>query len=468
MTVAATYDDTEELGRVRLTLSGYSSYADFAKIERSIDGVNWTTVRGGSAVPLLSGAATLDDYEFRPNLLNTYRVSTWDTATPSLIAQGTGASAVNASVTPGLPAGLQKGDLMVLHAAIRNSGTGTVNVPAGWTVVTNTGNMLLAVRSWVSGDTAPTVTFNNGAANEDTTAYIFGIRNVDPTPYQIATPLLNGSFQNVDTPAITYPANSFFIRYAWKQDDYTTFDFSPLGNAGGVSTVTGNDSSIFAGGIARPTAGTWPLQNIPVTGGAAAISRAGAASFVQRAVLDQDTTTITPTVTRYRIKNPQRPSLNRYIEPLPLDTPISRTSRTGAFAVQGRNLPVIVSDVMNSRSFTLKIDSSGYAQTWALDQVFVTGEPLYLEVPITSGQLPCLYFVITGELEIEEDANGTGSYTISIPLTECAAPAASVAGATFLYSDVSSTYATYADVLAGVATYADLLNKVSTAEVVVP
>lgn len=44
-------------------------------VERSRNGLYWTTVRGGTAVPLVSGVAALDDYEFVPNAVNYYRAS---------------------------------------------------------------------------------------------------------------------------------------------------------------------------------------------------------------------------------------------------------------------------------------------------------------------------------------------------------------------------------------------------------
>lgn len=46
----------------------------FAAVERSVDGVRWTTVRGGESVPVDNNlAAAIDDYEFVPDVANTYR-----------------------------------------------------------------------------------------------------------------------------------------------------------------------------------------------------------------------------------------------------------------------------------------------------------------------------------------------------------------------------------------------------------
>ena len=59
-------------------------------VERSVDQIRWTVVRGGSALDGTVGAAVLvDDYEFTPNVLNYYRVrrfavSSTDSITPAM------------------------------------------------------------------------------------------------------------------------------------------------------------------------------------------------------------------------------------------------------------------------------------------------------------------------------------------------------------------------------------------------
>lgn len=467
MTISATYDDTEELGRVRVTFSGYATHADYALVERSTNGITWTTVRGGAQSPLLAGAGHLDDYEFKPGVLNTYRVSAVNTE-PMSVTSGNNATGNNTSLTPALPAGLQKGDLVMAQSTIRNSGTGVPNLPAGWTTIQLAGNVLICARPWVSGMTAPTFTYTGGVANADTIATNWFVRNANLTPFNVPTALLNGSTQNVSTPLVSFQAGNFVIRWGWKQDDFSGWSMPGYATVAGAQFSTaGDDAGQFAIGKLMSTTGSEGALDFAVTGGAAAISRGGAFSLSQLPFTDQETTTVTPGVSRYRIKNPQRPALNRYVEPLPLSGGITRPSRTGVFEVLSRTLPVVVSDVQGSRRFTLQIDVFGYAQKDAMDQVLATGEPMYLETPAGASQLPTLYFV-AGDVDVEEDTNGSGSYTFTIPVIECAAPAASVAGDTYTYADVLADFATYADVLAGVASYAALLDKVSTSEVVVP
>lgn len=79
-TASATYDDT--LARVQILASGMSGQADVARVERSTDAVNWTTVRGASAVTLSGGAilVPVDDYEFTDAAATIYRVTGYDSA----------------------------------------------------------------------------------------------------------------------------------------------------------------------------------------------------------------------------------------------------------------------------------------------------------------------------------------------------------------------------------------------------
>lgn len=69
---ALLYADDLELTRL------LASSATYAKVERSTNGVTWTTVRGGGAVPVTNGMFTLDDYEFPAGVPVTYRVTAFN------------------------------------------------------------------------------------------------------------------------------------------------------------------------------------------------------------------------------------------------------------------------------------------------------------------------------------------------------------------------------------------------------
>lgn len=466
MTLGITYDDTDNLGRVRLAFSGYSTNADYATVERSLDQITWTLVRGGDRTALTAGVGHLDDYEYQAGALNYYRVTAIDNAAVAATA-GTAAFAVNASVTPTLPAGLTAGDVMLLHATIRNSGTGTVNVPAGWTAVTNTGNMLLARRTWQSGDVAPTVTFAGGAANEDTIAVIVKLTNTDPVPYAAPATQLNGSAQDVLSPGGAVPAGGIAIRYAWKQDDATGIGATGYTSLVTLSTVTGNDASQCLLTKLITVTGAEPSATILWSGGATAISRAGFISFRQLPFTDQESGSITPVMATWRLKNPSRPALNTKIEVVALKG-VSRTTRTGTFDVLGRNLPVAVTDVAGSRKFTLQLDVTGYALRDDMDNRLAVGEPMFLQAPSALGPVPNLYFVCTGDISWDEDAELSQSFTFTLSCIEVAKPGATVYGDTYIWNDVVTSYATWTAVLAAVSTWSNLIDKISTSTVIVP
>ena len=71
MTLSLAYND--DLGRVQITASGLPDIGA-VRVERSVNGLLWTTVRGASALTVEDGSASVDDYEFVADQENHYRV----------------------------------------------------------------------------------------------------------------------------------------------------------------------------------------------------------------------------------------------------------------------------------------------------------------------------------------------------------------------------------------------------------
>jgi hypothetical protein len=206
-------------------------------------------------------------------------VYTESVTTISYVGANVPAVGNNASVAPPLPTGLEPGDLMVITAAIRNSGTGTVNTPAGWTVLATTGNLTALGRLYVNGDAAPTVAFTGGVANATTIAQCVAwrgaCRNISEVVHASAVQL-NASAQNVAYPALTVTEDGCAVMVlGWKQDDWTS-----TAAAGGFAllmdspTVTGDDAGLTGQRVTQTTATNIAAGSITVTGGASAISRA--------------------------------------------------------------------------------------------------------------------------------------------------------------------------------------------------
>lgn len=466
MALTLSYDTV--LSRVRVSVTGLNAATDYVLVERSTNQVTWTTVRGSSVAALVSGAATVDDYEFSPNVLNYYRVSAVDTAPITFVAAGAAATGNNASVVPALPAGIAADrDLLVILASIRNSGTGTVNVPAGWTAMASFGNMALLGKRYVTGDTAPTVTFTGGVLNADTIAQMAAFRNAELAPATSATQL-NASAQNIAYPALTVPDDGRVVVVAgWKQATWTSVaTLAGMAEIGEATAVAGDDSSQVWDYLIQSTAANIAASSFVVTGGVAAISRAVVAALRPADYITRETASITPNMTEVWLKSIARPFLNRAVTVYDWSD-IERPSRSGIFPIVGRSLPVAVTDLQGSRQWTLQVLPATAQEARNLDLLISTGEVQFVHVP-TTRRVPGGY-VALGDTSEGKAASYTSEYRIvSLPFTEAAAPSADVVPAVGTWQTVINTYPTWADVMAAQPTWADLLQLVgSAADVVV-
>lgn len=458
MTLTATYAD--DLSRVRLAFTSAPATADYALIERSTDQITWTTVRGGGTVVITAGAGSLDDYEFEPGVVNYYRASYVDLAPISFVASSAAVMDNNASVTPTLPAGIAAGDLLLILASIRNSGTGTVNTPAGWTALVTSGNMVLLGRRYVAGDTAPTITFAGGVANADTLAQMAAFRNTELLP-DASTSQLNASAQNVAYPALTAPGdNHLLIVAGWKQDDWATAVLGGSTQIGAPFSTAGDDAGQVWNYLIETAAGNVTANVFTVTGGAAAISRALVAFFAPAAYVTRDTANLTPNMTSIWLKNPRRPNLNTPITVTEFG-PISRPARAGVFDVVSRTMPVAVTDLRGSRRMPLTVTTVDLGAAEDLDARLAQGDPVLIHVPGgVDCPVPTMYAVV-GDVTIDRHSKRTKRRFFALPLTEVAAPAGTIYSQTATYADILAAYATYADLLAAEPTYSDVLDYVA-------
>lgn len=230
---------------------------------------SWTTAAGDLPIPIMVGGEEM-------------LVTAITAATPTFGAVGTAAHGNNASVTPGVPAGLAVGDPLFLLSAIRNSGTGTPNTPAGWELLVNASNVCLYGKPAEAADliAMPTVSFTGGVANATTSAQAGFFRGVAfVSPYTNAW--LNGAAQNMAyvPPNTPYGAPVLVIMFSWKQDDWTSV--ATLSGGTEISeffSTTGDDQGlvwdyfVFNGFNASIQPGSFT-----VTGGTSQISRGGVA-----------------------------------------------------------------------------------------------------------------------------------------------------------------------------------------------
>jgi hypothetical protein len=246
----------------------------------------WTTDAGEMPIPILvSGQVN--------------SVTAVANVSPSFGAAGTVAHGNNASVTPTMPAGVQAGDLLLVWAAIRNSGTGTVNTPSGYTVLLESGNVKLLGKVHTGTESAPQITFTGGVANADTSAQMCAFRGVGITVHD-SEAQLNASAQNIATPALDVSRDNCAIVYlGWKQDDWTSVASPGTAEIGEPDTTTGDDQGIVWSYTLQTTATAVAAGTFTVTGGASAISRGAVialATDVQTLTVTRGTNNVTKAV----------------------------------------------------------------------------------------------------------------------------------------------------------------------------
>lgn len=216
-------------------------------------------------------------------------------------AVGTVAHGNNASVSPSLPASLAQGNLMVMVAAIRNSGLGHPDTPAGWTrlaVFNAADNVRVMVKIAGASESAPTVTFTGGVAGADTTAQIIRLAGKWHSASNIlvgSAARLNTSAQDIIVPGLPKPLcdNAIVIGVGWKQDDWTSVTpRSGFVEIAEEDTTTGDDQGLVWDYVIQTTAAAIAATPFPVTGGSSAISRS--AIFALRC--DYQSATVTRSV----------------------------------------------------------------------------------------------------------------------------------------------------------------------------
>lgn len=235
---------------------------------------------------------TADDFPLDVNVGGEQiRVTAMAAVGPTFVAAGTAAHADNASVTPGLPAGAQTGDLLVVYAAIR-SASGVVGTPSGYSALFAAGHVAAFYKLHTGTESAPVVSFTGGVAGDTTSAQVAALRGVTPTILFGPTAQANASAQNIAYPAMTYSGGPLVVLwFGWKQDDWTSVTNFET-EIGEPSSTLGSDQGLvwnfsYQSLTTGLSGGSWV-----VTGGASAISE----SYVVALNAGVQTATVTRSV----------------------------------------------------------------------------------------------------------------------------------------------------------------------------
>jgi hypothetical protein len=207
--------------------------------------------------------------------------ATYAVQTPTAAALASSANSTTSdSVTVALP-DHQPGDVLLIYAAVRNNGVGTIVTPTGWkALVTNDNTVLLGCVSL--GDTPdPVITASGGGTNETLLARAFVAPGLDRDLSRVvhaSATATNTAAANVTVPALTISEdNCLVLVCGWKGDDWTSV--AALSGQGFTElfespSTAGSDAGIVVDYKIETAATSVTATSLTVTGGTNAVGRA--------------------------------------------------------------------------------------------------------------------------------------------------------------------------------------------------
>jgi hypothetical protein len=204
--------------------------------------------------------------------------------TPAFVAAGTADHDDAATLTPGLPAGLAAGDLLLIFAASRTSGTSSPDLPAGFTRIDpfpENRNVAVFAKYATASEATPTVTFTGAVAGDTTSAQCAAFRGVSMVVKGSGAQFNSTPAQNIGYPAVGLQDDNCVVVYlGWKQDDWTSVAaISGATEIGEPDTTTGDDQGLVWDYVIQTDLANIAAGSFAVTGGSTAISRGAVIAF---------------------------------------------------------------------------------------------------------------------------------------------------------------------------------------------
>lgn len=454
-----TYDDTRSA--ITATASSLAATINNVLFERSTDQIHWSQVRGGAAVTAASNAASVTDYEFTPGVVNYYRASAVDTAAPTFVSQSTAVNANNASVSPTVPAGYAEGDLLLIWAAVRNSGAGSIVVPSGWTAVVQVDNWALLGRRATASESTPTVAISGGVSGADVIAQMSCWRNVDINPAATAYQK-NPSAANVTYPGLYAVQTSWaaLLFLAWRQSAWTgAATLAGCTEIGDTSSALGSGAAMAWDYQFTPTPTASASGVFTITGGTSAVSYGVAVALQPAPYITRTQAAITPFMTQVWLKIPEAPYLNRSVTLVDWSDN-QRASRVGTYAIHAQRDSVAYQDVGSPRTVTAHLWADGVDDLASIELVLTVGNVLLLHTP-HNVVLQSMYAAV-GNYNYERPAHRSARALLRIPFTEVVPPDISIVGYLVTWSTLLTNYQTWQDEITANATWQAVLNLVGT------
>lgn len=470
MTVNLSYDSN--LSRVNIQVTDLPFDSGSIRIERSTNGFYWETVRGGVSLPVSGGVASLSDAEFSADVENTYRVVPVDPVAGLHLPGTTGSYAS----TPD-------------HASLDITGDIDIDIDVD-------------PDTWASGSTQVLVSkASTGPGGQR--SWVFSIRSTGELGFGYST---DGTSLTTLASTVQAPTGGRLqIRAAFDADDGSgghvarfyhrdpgVSTWTPLGDpvtgSGAVTLFSSSHpievganesgtSSMLAGSVYSATVwdGIGGIGGTVVADPDFTDQDMDQTSFTDDAgrtwtvngdayIVGTETDSITPSLDGVAwIKSIRHPFLNRPIHKVLAGggQEIGRAARGGVFQVQGRSVPIAVTDVRSSRSFNLTVQVADEESARDMDLILASGDIFFIHVPPELTEHMAGGYVRIGDT-VQHRVADTIRWRFEMPCTVVAQPGPGVVGGTLTWGTVLNLYGSWNNVLAANATWADLLATVGS------
>lgn len=444
-------------------------------LERQTPTTNWLGVRGGYPATPIGGTFTVDDYEFTPNVLNSYRIRTdfvYDTFTRVLAnSWGNADSGQTWTYTASGGSTINNWDIPSGQGVYTMADTVATSQPGmrlnGMTQIADfdiyadvslsqlpTGGNVAQIFRARSGGTSLTflqmfyttvgtmslvILGNNGVTSLATAAMGFAAGTVYHVRFQGIGLSLRAKVWTGD-PIL---------------DEPTTWTLAGTDTVPSVKGIVGVEAIRLTGNTNVNNLMTW--DNFHIADLATTNTNYGSLG----------TTSVTPSQNTVWLKFPLRPFLNRQITLCNWEDE-DRPARGAVFDVLGRSAPVAVTEVRGSRRFPALVKAVDSNEIDLLNLSLSFGETIFLQTPDAS--VICLlnrrsypqqgYFYVE-DTTSSRPLDGVATWMLTLPLIEVSAPDVSAGGANSTWGGIIAAYATWQDVINAFATWADVLNFIS-------
>lgn len=462
MTLTATFEPADSRVLVEVTsapvVPGLLLY-----VERQVSGQPWVPVRSAYGVePSSAGNLSIYDYEFTPNVVNTYRARTaivyddfdrtetdeWGNALSGQTYTQEGGDAEDYAVAAGVGTMDPPNDAILLQYI---------------SVAADTDSRVDVSLSEAPAD-AP-VEFGISARGEAGTSpgYSASIQvQEDGDTFLV---LIDGDNELMDFVTLVdwEVSTTYTIRLQVSDDLIQAKVWEAGEEEPGNWDLALRDTAL--------TVGTWVG---PTSQGLVAMSNTPTVSFDNYIVEDISTDTeptfttvgtdtVTPTQTGAWVKFPLFPAFNQEVD-LCDWSDVVRPARGAVFPVLGRRDPVAVTEVRGSRRFDVTIYAEDSDANDELMDALASGEVILLQTPgpsetcnLNRRRFPEQGYFFVGDVTSSRPVRGSATHVVTLPLTEVAAPAYTIGGSAVTWECVEDNFATWADVQSFFPTWFDVL-----------